>query len=101
MERDLRHLYSYQRISQTKARAGPSPRSSKMLRAQPHRPQRDGNYQVPLQAGPILDVEFSGITFSFGDSQLENERIKIGEEVFGLAYGGKPLSIPLFFLVAD
>lgn len=62
--------------------------------------QRNGNYQVLPQAGSILGVEFSGAISSFGDSDLEREEFKIGDEVFGLAYGGNILS-SLVFLVAN
>ena len=48
--------------------------------------QREGHYPVPPQAGKILGVEFSGIVESFG-SDAEKD-FKIGDEVFGLAYGG-------------
>ncbi|EHY58234.1 hypothetical protein HRR83_004908 [Exophiala dermatitidis] len=48
--------------------------------------QREGKYPVPPQAPKTLGVEFSGTIESFGS---EPERgFKIGDEVFGLAYGG-------------
>ncbi|KAK4941150.1 hypothetical protein LTR10_018823 [Elasticomyces elasticus] len=48
--------------------------------------QREGKYPLPPQAGPIMGVEFSGTIESFGS---EAERgFKVGDEVFGLAYGG-------------
>ncbi|OCT53645.1 Quinone oxidoreductase [Cladophialophora carrionii] len=48
--------------------------------------QREGKYPLPPQAGPIMGVEFSGTIESFG---AEPERgFNIGDEVFGLAYGG-------------
>lgn len=49
--------------------------------------QRMGMYPVPPQAPKTLGVEFSGVIESFGG---EAERgFKIGDEVFGLAYGGE------------
>ena len=48
--------------------------------------QREGMYPVPPQAPATLGVEFSGTIESFGG---EPERsFKVGDEVFGLAYGG-------------
>ncbi|KAH0843867.1 Quinone oxidoreductase [Fonsecaea pedrosoi] len=48
--------------------------------------QREGGYPLPPQAGPIMGVEFSGTIEAFGS---EPERgFNIGDEVFGLAYGG-------------
>jgi putative PIG3 family NAD(P)H quinone oxidoreductase len=48
--------------------------------------QREGNYPLPPQAPKTLGVEFSGTIESFGS---EPERgFKVGDEVFGLAYGG-------------
>jgi len=48
--------------------------------------QRAGNYPVPPQAGPILGVEFSGTIETLGPDV--KEQFKVGDEVFGLAYGG-------------
>ena len=48
--------------------------------------QREGKYPVPPQAGPILGVEFSGSITSLGPGVQES--FKIGDSVFGLAYGG-------------
>ncbi|KAF1984477.1 putative quinone oxidoreductase [Aulographum hederae CBS 113979] len=48
--------------------------------------QREGLYPLPPQAGPILGVEFSGTIESLGSPQEEG--FKIGDQVFGLAYGG-------------
>ena len=49
--------------------------------------QRMGMYPVPPQAPKTLGVEFSGTIESFGG---EAERgFSIGDEVFGLAYGGE------------
>ncbi|KAH7187564.1 NADPH2:quinone reductase [Fusarium oxysporum] len=48
--------------------------------------QREGLYPLPPQAGPILGVEFSGVVESLGDDA--GSSFQIGDEVFGLAYGG-------------
>jgi NADPH:quinone reductase-like Zn-dependent oxidoreductase len=48
--------------------------------------QREGKYPLPPQAGKILGVEFSGTIESFGDDAEKG--FKVGDEVFGLAYGG-------------
>jgi NADPH:quinone reductase-like Zn-dependent oxidoreductase len=48
--------------------------------------QREGLYPLPPQAGPILGVEFSGTIESLGEGCKDG--FKIGDEVFGLAYGG-------------
>ncbi|KAF2664361.1 NAD(P)-binding protein [Microthyrium microscopicum] len=47
--------------------------------------QRDGQYPVPPQAGKIMGVEFSGIIAELGEEHETS--FKIGDEVFGLAYG--------------
>lgn len=49
--------------------------------------QREGHYPVPPQAGPILGVEFSGIVAQIGET-TEAGGWAIGDEVFGLTYGG-------------
>ncbi|KAF2795327.1 putative quinone oxidoreductase [Melanomma pulvis-pyrius CBS 109.77] len=48
--------------------------------------QRMGHYPVPAGASKILGVEFSGIIESVGDAPERS--FKVGDEVFGLAYGG-------------
>lgn len=48
--------------------------------------QREGKYNVPLQAGKILGVEFSGWVVELGDGETGD--FAVGDEVFGLAYGG-------------
>ena len=48
--------------------------------------QREGHYPVPPQAPKTLGVEFSGTIESFGSNAESN--FKVGDEVFGLAYGG-------------
>jgi NADPH2:quinone reductase len=48
--------------------------------------QRLGKYPTPPQAGPILGVECSGIVTEV--SAEAGERFAIGDEVFGLTYGG-------------
>lgn len=51
--------------------------------------QREGNYPLPPQAGPIMGVEFSGTVEALGSDEPHNCRgLKVGDEVFGLAYGG-------------
>lgn len=51
--------------------------------------QREGNYPLPPQAGPIMGVEFSGTVESLGSDEEHHCRgLKVGDEVFGLAYGG-------------
>ncbi|KAK6382804.1 hypothetical protein LTS17_003473 [Exophiala oligosperma] len=48
--------------------------------------QREGLYPLPPQAGPIMGVEFSGVIESFGSAPERG--FNVGDEVFGLAYGG-------------
>lgn len=48
--------------------------------------QREGRYPVPAGASKILGVEFSGHIETLGPGVKEN--FKVGDEVFGLAYGG-------------
>jgi NADPH:quinone reductase-like Zn-dependent oxidoreductase len=48
--------------------------------------QREGQYPVPPQAPKTLGVEFSGIIEAVGDKPERG--FKVGDEVFGLAYGG-------------
>lgn len=48
--------------------------------------QRQGYYPVPPHASTILGVEFSGTIESLG-SEPESS-FHVGDEVFGLAYGG-------------
>ena len=49
--------------------------------------QREGQYPVPPQAPKTLGVEFSGVIEAFGCAPEGG--FKVGDEVFGLAYGGK------------
>jgi NADPH:quinone reductase-like Zn-dependent oxidoreductase len=49
--------------------------------------QREGKYDTPPWAPKTLGVEFSGWVKGLGVGDTEN--FKIGDEVFGLAYGGK------------
>lgn len=49
--------------------------------------QREGKYNVPPQAGNTLGVEFSGWIEELGSDTEEG--FKVGDEVFGLAYGGQ------------
>ncbi|KAL9080975.1 MAG: hypothetical protein Q9157_000385 [Trypethelium eluteriae] len=48
--------------------------------------QREGQYPVPPQAPSTLGVEFSGEIVGFGGSPEGS--FKLGDAVFGLAYGG-------------
>ncbi|KAF2147515.1 uncharacterized protein K452DRAFT_304331 [Aplosporella prunicola CBS 121167] len=48
--------------------------------------QREGMYPVPPQAPATLGVEFSGVIEGFGSAPEKG--FSIGDEVFGLAYGG-------------
>ncbi|CZT01821.1 probable NADPH quinone oxidoreductase homolog PIG3 [Rhynchosporium agropyri] len=50
--------------------------------------QREGQYPLPPQAGPILGVEFSGTIEDLGEGDGGKEKFKKGDAVFGLAYGG-------------
>lgn len=50
--------------------------------------QREGNYPVPPQAPKTLGVEFSGTIAYLPDNPSVEHGWKIGDEVFGLAYGG-------------
>ena len=54
--------------------------------------QREGQYSVPPQAPETLGVEFSGMVESFGGDAPGD--FKVGDEVFGLAYGGLSLHWP-------
>ena len=65
--------------------------------------QREGRYPVPPQAPKTLGVEFSGVVEGIGKGEGNEsgqegreEGFKIGDEVFGLAYGGELI---LFFVV--
>ncbi|KAH0536245.1 hypothetical protein FGG08_006867 [Glutinoglossum americanum] len=49
--------------------------------------QREGRYPVPPQTPSTLGVEFSGTIESLGP-HIAEKGFKIGDEVFGLAYGG-------------
>lgn len=49
--------------------------------------QREGHYPVPPQAPKTLGVEFSGVIESLGTDA--NADFRAGDEVFGLAYGGR------------
>lgn len=57
--------------------------------------QREGNYPLPPQAPATLGVEFSGVIEELGPAATGG--FKVGDEVFGLAYGGafEPRSTPL------
>ncbi len=49
--------------------------------------QREGQYPVPPGTSKILGVEFSGLIVGLGPDVSES--FKVGDEVFGLAYGGQ------------
>lgn len=50
--------------------------------------QRHGKYPLPPQAPDTLGVEFSGTIDSFGPGAEGSHGFRVGDEVFGLAYGG-------------
>ncbi|KAI8939061.1 hypothetical protein NX059_004900 [Plenodomus lindquistii] len=50
--------------------------------------QREGMYPVPPGASKILGVEFSGTISELSEEGGGKEGFKVGDEVFGLAYGG-------------
>ena len=50
--------------------------------------QREGQYPLPPQAPTTLGVEFSGVIEELGSSGGGRENFSVGDEVFGLAYGG-------------
>ncbi len=50
--------------------------------------QREGGYPVPPQAPATLGVEFSGVVASLGEGAAAAGDFSVGDEVFGLAYGG-------------
>lgn len=51
--------------------------------------QREGRYPVPPQAPETMGVEFSGVVESLGSGVTD---FKVGDKVFGLAYGGVSFS---------
>lgn len=58
--------------------------------------QREGKYPVPPQAPSTLGVEFSGTIEILGGK--DHGDFKIGDEVFGLVYGGTTcFLIPNFY----
>lgn len=50
--------------------------------------QREGQYPVPPQAPSTLGVEFSGVVEELGEGLKGTGCVGVGEEVFGLGYGG-------------
>ncbi|KAI9849763.1 MAG: hypothetical protein M1838_006264 [Thelocarpon superellum] len=48
--------------------------------------EREGKYPKPPQAPETMGVEFSGVIEAFGSNPERG--FKVGDEVFGLAYGG-------------
>lgn len=55
--------------------------------------QREGLYPLPPQAPETMGVEFSGVIEEFGGQAHED--FKVGDEVFGLAYGGMCLDVTI------
>jgi NADPH:quinone reductase-like Zn-dependent oxidoreductase len=52
--------------------------------------QRNGVYPLPPQAPKTMGVEFSGTIEELGpDTAKDGESFQVGDEVFGLAYGGE------------
>jgi NADPH:quinone reductase-like Zn-dependent oxidoreductase len=53
--------------------------------------QRNGQYPLAPGISKVLGVEYSGVIEELGPDkgELESEEFKVGDEVFGLAYGGK------------
>lgn len=49
--------------------------------------QREGHYPVPAGAPKTLGVEVAGVIEAFGNDAEKG--FKVGDEVFGLAYGGE------------
>ncbi|KFY26471.1 hypothetical protein V493_04074 [Pseudogymnoascus sp. VKM F-4281 (FW-2241)] len=49
--------------------------------------QREGKYPLPPNISLILGVEFSGVVEELG-AEAQKGKFKVGDEVFGLAYGG-------------
>ncbi|KFY45506.1 hypothetical protein V495_02950 [Pseudogymnoascus sp. VKM F-4514 (FW-929)] len=49
--------------------------------------QREGKYPLPPNISLILGVEFSGVIEELG-ADAQKGKFKVGDEVFGLAYGG-------------
>ncbi|KXT12181.1 hypothetical protein AC579_3102 [Pseudocercospora musae] len=50
--------------------------------------QREGKYPVPPQAPSTMGVEFSGVVEEVSESPDAEQSFHVGDEVFGLAYGG-------------
>ncbi|KAF1963303.1 putative quinone oxidoreductase [Byssothecium circinans] len=50
--------------------------------------QREGAYPLPPRAPSTLGIEFSGTIEELGSSGGGRESFSVGDEVFGLAYGG-------------
>jgi putative PIG3 family NAD(P)H quinone oxidoreductase len=64
--------------------------------------QRQGNYPVPPQAPKTMGVEFSGVIVEMPDPSGGRESFRVGDEVFGLAYGGayaEYLAVSLHMLI--
>jgi NADPH:quinone reductase-like Zn-dependent oxidoreductase len=56
--------------------------------------QRSRKYPLPPQIPKTMGVEYSGVIEELGpETGEEVEDFKVGDEVFGLAYGGRYTSI--------
>jgi NADPH:quinone reductase-like Zn-dependent oxidoreductase len=55
--------------------------------------QRNGKYPLAPGVSKVIGVEYSGVVEELGPEkgELETEEFKVGDEVFGLAYGGKSI----------
>ena len=66
--------------------------------------QRNGVYPLPPQAPKTMGVEFSGVIVQLGPGaedaeKTEGESYKVGDEVFGLAYGGMVILLKTIILM--
>jgi hypothetical protein len=61
--------------------------------------QREGQYPLPPQAPETMGVEFSGTIEDLGPDA--NGDFKVGDEVFGLAYGGQLTKPAIRLTTAD
>jgi NADPH2:quinone reductase len=61
--------------------------------------QREGQYPLPPQAPETMGVEFSGTIEDLGPDA--NGAFKVGDEVFGLAYGGQLMKPVICLTIAD
>lgn len=61
--------------------------------------QREGQCPLPPQAPETMGVEFSGTIENLGPDA--NRDFKVGDEVFGLAYGGQLTKTAICLTTAD